>query len=147
MHGPADSSMCFYNPRRRMSCRFFGKAAHLRTIIAGSRSVDSMRVVEEAVARSGFSVSEVVSGCARGADRLGEMYAKKTGLPVKRFPADWKGLGRTAGVVRNHAMARYADALIAVWDGRSRGTGHMINIARKRGLRVYVHLVGEDEVG
>ncbi|MBD3369050.1 DUF2493 domain-containing protein [Candidatus Fermentibacteria bacterium] len=130
-----------------MSCCPLGKAAQLRTIIAGSRSVDNIRAVEEAVTRSGFSVSEVVSGCARGADRLGEMYAGKNGLPVKRFPADWRRLGRMAGVVRNHAMARYADALIAVWDGRSRGTGHMITTARKRGLRVYIYLVGEDGVG
>jgi hypothetical protein len=116
----------------------------MRTIIAGSRSVQSIREIEAAVAGSGFALSEVVSGCARGADRLGERYARDRGLPVRRFPADWGGLGRMAGVVRNHAMARYADALIAVWDGSSRGTGHMIRVARKRGLRVYVHLVGSE---
>ena len=58
--------------------------------------------------------------------------------PIKRFPADWENLGRGAGYVRNVQMAFYADALIAFWDGESRGTKHMIDIAKEKGLMVRV---------
>ena len=46
-------------------------------------------------------------------------------------------------MIRNHEMVEYADALVAVWDGKSRGTQHMILNMQKTGKPVYVHLVGE----
>ena len=96
---------------------------------------------------------EIVSGKAKGADTLGESYANIRGFNVKEFPAQWDNKevpyseigstnGRTywrlAGIRRNEDMADYADALIAFWDGESRGTGHMIKDARKKGLLVRV---------
>jgi len=111
----------------------------MRTIIAGSRNITDLSVVRKAVERSGFSVTEVVSGGARGVDRLGERLARMLGVPCRVFPADWDAHGRSAGVIRNGEMADYADALVAVWDGRSRGTANMISQARRRGLAVYVH--------
>ena len=44
-------------------------------------------------------------------------------------------------VKRNREMAQYADALIAIWDGDSRGTGSMIKLAQQHGLKVYVFTV------
>jgi hypothetical protein len=111
----------------------------MRTIIAGSRSITDLSVVREAVASSGFRVTEVVSGGARGVDRLGERLASMLGVPCRVFPADWDAHGRSAGVIRNREMAEYANALVAVWDGRSRGTANMISQARRMGLKVYVH--------
>ena len=111
----------------------------MRTIIAGSRNITDLSVVREAVERSGFSVTEVVSGGARGVDRLGERLAGILEVPCRVFPADWDAHGRSAGAIRNGEMADYADALVAVWDGRSRGTANMISQARRRGLEVYVH--------
>jgi len=81
---------------------------------------------------------EVVSGGAKGADKLGERYSKEKNLPVKIFLADWATLGKRAGFVRNEEMAEYADALIAFWDGDSKGTKHMIDIAKEKGLSVKV---------
>lgn len=80
----------------------------------------------------------IVSGTARGADKLGERYAKKRGYNVEMFPADWENKGRAAGYIRNADMANNADALIAFWDGTSHGTAHMIDIARKKNLPVRV---------
>lgn len=111
----------------------------MRTIIAGSRSITDLSVVRHAVEISGFSVSEVVSGGARGVDRLGERLAGILGVPCRVFPADWRAHGRSAGVIRNREMAEYAEALVAVWDGRSRGTANMISQAKAKGLKVYVH--------
>ena len=111
----------------------------MRTIVAGSRGITYMAMVREAVRSSGFRVTEVVSGGARGVDRLGERLAEEMGVPCRVFPADWNRHGRSAGVIRNRTMAEYADALVAVWDGSSRGTANMISQARQLGLEVHVH--------
>ena len=75
---------------------------------------------------------------ARGADRLGERYAKEHGYKVIYMPADWDLYGKSAGFKRNVQMAEYADALVAFWDGVSFGTKHMIETAQKMGLDVRV---------
>ncbi len=80
----------------------------------------------------------IVSGAARGVDRLGERYASERGYQVERFPADWQHKGKASGFIRNRQMADVADALIAFWDGSSRGTANMIELARKRELQVRV---------
>jgi hypothetical protein len=79
---------------------------------------------------------EIVSGTANGADKLGEKYAKEKGYPIKQFPANWDKYGKSAGYKRNEEMAKYADALIAFWDGKSKGTKHMIELANRYGLKV-----------
>ena len=78
----------------------------------------------------------IVSGNARGADALGERYAKERGMRCDLFPADWDTHGKSAGYKRNKDMAEYADALVAFWDGSSKGTGHMIELACKNKLQV-----------
>lgn len=113
----------------------------MRTIVAGSRGIDRYDIVELAIRASGFDITELVSGTAQGVDSLGERWAEKQGIPVTRFPAYWRKQGRAAGKIRNSKMSHYADALIAIWDGQSRGTKDMIDKARYRGLRVYVHTV------
>jgi hypothetical protein len=82
---------------------------------------------------------EIVSGAAKGADALGEKYAEEKGYPITKFPADWQTHGKSAGYLRNQEMAKYADALIAFWDGKSKGTNHMIDLAKEEGLTVRVH--------
>lgn len=74
---------------------------------------------------------EVVSGGAHGADSIGEMWAHQHGIPVKIFPADWENQGRKAGILRNIEMGDYADYLIAFWDGKSKGTHHMISYMKR----------------
>lgn len=80
----------------------------------------------------------IVSGTARGADKLGEQYAAEKGYAVLRFPADWNRFGKAAGHMRNEQMAKNADALVAFWDGTSKGTRSMINLAHKYHLTVRV---------
>lgn len=116
----------------------------MRTIIAGSRWITDATAVYRAIDLSGFKISEVVSGGARGVDAIGEMWAAYWGIPIKRFPAIWRDKDgqrdMQAGLKRNSEMARYADALIAVWDGRSSGTKHMIDQANYYGLKhIYVY--------
>lgn len=80
----------------------------------------------------------IVSGHASGADALGERYAQERGYELETYPADWKVHGRAAGSIRNAQMASVAHALIAFWDGKSRGTKNMIDTAKKHNLHVAV---------
>ena len=87
--------------------------------------------------KDGLWTAEIVSGGAKGADKLGEQYAMDYGLKTKMFHADWSK-GKQAGPIRNAAMADYADALIAFWDGKSRGTANMIQNAKNKGLIIKI---------
>ena len=71
----------------------------------------------------------IISGCARGADTLALRYASENVLDVEEYPANWDKYGKKAGYLRNAEMAKVSDALIAFWDGKSKGTKHMIDLA------------------
>jgi hypothetical protein len=113
----------------------------MRVIVAGSRDNTTQQDVDTAIADCPWDVQEIVSGTARGVDRFGEAWAYRNFMSVKQFPADWDKYGKGAGFRRNAEMAEYADALIAVWDGESRGTAHMIKTMEALGKPVYVHKV------
>jgi hypothetical protein len=111
----------------------------MKVIIAGSRTIKDYKLVESAIKNSGFKITEVVCGCASGVDTLGEKWALANNIKVKKFPADWDKYGRSAGYKRNVQMAEYADACIVVYTGpKSAGSQHMIDIATKRNLKLYV---------
>lgn len=80
----------------------------------------------------------IISGHASGADTLGERYAQEKGFKIETYPADWDKYGKAAGPKRNEQMANIANALIAFWDRKSKGTKSMINLAKKKGLQVFV---------
>jgi hypothetical protein len=114
-------------------------------VIAGSRSIDpraAYDAIESALAATDYTIREIVSGTARGVDAAGELWAHRHNFPVRRFPADWKTFGKRAGVMRNVDMARHADRLLAIWDGESRGTGHMVSAMRALGKPVQIAKVG-----
>ena len=99
-----------------------------------------MEILLQAIKESKFEITSVISGMARGVDSLAVDYAKETNLPLVKMPAFWDLYGRSAGYKRNEQMAEVADALIALWDGSSRGTKHMIDIAKKKGLKVFIYI-------
>lgn len=113
----------------------------MKVIIAGSRDIDDYNIVFDTIRRSGFEITEVVSGMARGVDALGVTWARANGIPFKPFHAAWRTkdgeFDRSAGMVRNEQMAEYADALIAVWDGFSPGTKDMMRRMGKRAKPIY----------
>ena len=118
-----------------------------RVIIAGDRRLDDYdflrekcdEVLSERIA-SGRVV--IVSGHSRGTDLLGERYASGHSLQCELFPSDWDKFGKSAGPIRNREMATHADALIAFYDGKSKGTGNMIRLARDFGLEVNIVTIG-----
>lgn len=112
----------------------------MKVIIAGSRSFSDYQLLKEnckQILKSETDI-EIVSGTANGADKLGERFANEFGYSIKEFPADWKKFGKSAGYIRNSEMADYGDCLIAFWDGVSKGTKHMIDLAKKKNLKIYV---------
>lgn len=114
---------------------------YYRVIVAGSRSFRDYNFLEEklkTILKNRMPYVEIVNGLAEGADRLGGVFADHHGLPQKKFAADWDNLGKAAGILRNEDMGRYADALVAFWNGESRGTAHMIDFATKNNLAVKV---------
>jgi hypothetical protein len=121
------------------------REGRMRVIIAGSRHIIDMNELREALNDSGFldDMTEIVCGCAPGADELGLIWGTNNDIPVKRMPAKWQ-YGKTAGRERNIAMAHYGDALVALWDGASSGTAHMIKVARMQGLQVHVRIVKDE---
>lgn len=119
----------------------------MKVIVAGGRDFTNYALVEEAIKISGFEISQIVSGKAKGVDTLGEVWALANNIPVEAFPADWSQHGRAAGPIRNKQMAEYADALIAIWDGESKGTANMIQQARNKQLNVFIYLVKDTNVG
>lgn len=114
----------------------------MKTIIAGSRNIKDADIVEQAIKKSGFTITEVVSGGARGVDRMGENWAKSQNIKIKQFKPDWSK-GRGAGFIANKEMAKYAQAAIVIWDGESKGTKDIINNAKKEGLKLFVKTLTE----
>lgn len=82
-------------------------------------------------------ITQVFSGKAKGVDTVGEWWATAREIPVRPFPANWDLYGLSAGPIRNEEMAKEADGLIVLWDGKSSGTGNMIELADQYELIVH----------
>lgn len=111
----------------------------MKTIVAGSRDISDHSLVWPHLDKHESEITEVVSGGARGVDSWGEIWAEASHIPYVQFLPDWNKYGKAAGMLRNKEMAEYADALIAIWDGESKGTKHMIDIMTKMGKKVTVY--------
>lgn len=119
-----------------------------RVIIAGGRDFNDFRKLSEVCMYmlQNKSNVEIVSGTCKGADKLGEQFAKFAGHSLKQFPASWDEFGKAAGFLRNKEMAEYADALIVFWDGQSKGTKHMIDLATKMNLKVKLVMYSNEPI-
>lgn len=115
-----------------------------KIVIAGGRDFNNYDLLKQktdiylSLAVKNGDEIVIVSGKARGADTLGEKYAKEKGYKVEEYPADWNKYGKSAGYKRNEQMAKASDALIAFWDGKSKGTKHMIDLAKKHKIHVMI---------
>ncbi len=118
----------------------------MRIVIAGCRDYCNY---DEAKAYIDFCLSEIpkesniiiVSGCASGADAIGQRYAKENGLEVEKYPADWKKYGKSAGPIRNKQMAEVCDYVICFWNGKSKGTKSMIDLGAKYNKPVRIKMI------
>lgn len=115
-------------------------------IVAGSRDFNDYSLLEKCLLEyiQDPQNTTIISGTAKGADRLGEEFALNHNIRLIRCPADWKRFGKAAGYKRNEEMAILSKAneetgvLFAFWDGESRGTEHMISLAGRHGLEIHI---------
>lgn len=132
----------------------------MKTIVAGSRSITDYSITEKVIEESGWIITEIVSGKAKGPDTHGETWADKNGVHVEPFEANWRDLNAPGAVIkynkygpynaiaghqRNERMARYADALILVWDGKSTGSADMLRRAKAHGLKIFIYDLSKNE--
>jgi len=111
-----------------------------KVIIAGGREFDNYETLSSVCDEflKDKKDVQIISGTARGADSLGEKYAIERRYSLVKVPAKWDKYGKSAGYKRNEEMAQMADCLIAFWDGKSKGTGHMIKLSKKYNLKTKV---------
>jgi hypothetical protein len=113
----------------------------MKTIIAGSRNITNYDLVESIIIESGFDITKVISGMAKGVDSFGELWAHYNNIGCHLCPAKWKRedgtVDRSAGYKRNVEMAEIADALIVIILDDSKGSTHMLNIAKEKGLKIF----------
>lgn len=110
-----------------------------KLVVAGSRELQDYNIVsntlDDYIKKLGNNYSvTILSGTAKGADKLGEKYAKDKGLKLEQYPAQWENFGKAAAVKRNAQMAHIADAVIVFWDGQSVGTENMIKCAKSENI-------------
>ena len=117
----------------------------MRTIIAGSRTFTNYELFHKHMLKELPRITTIISGGAYGVDYLGECLAKAYSIPLEIYKAEWDKYGKSAGYKRNQLMANKADSLIAWWDGESKGTKHMIDIALKLQLQVIVFYIQPNE--
>lgn len=110
----------------------------MKYIIAGGRDFDNIYIMAQALDPFEEDITEVVSGTARGADSIGEQWARGRDIPIKRFEPNWEQYGKSAGFIRNSEMGAYADAAICFWNGKSAGTKHMIQTMKFQHKPYYV---------
>lgn len=112
----------------------------MKLIIAGTRTFDDYSRLLQFVGENVDTkeITEIVSGGANGADKLGEVYAETHNIPFTLFEAKWELYDKAAGPIRNKKMAEYGDVLIACWDGISSGTKNMIDCMTRLNKPVHV---------
>lgn len=115
-----------------------------KLIVFGSRDFEDYSMLETTLVSLSNTVYKdqaisVVTGMAKGADALGYLFALKNNVVNYKFPADWNKYGRQAGYLRNIQMGEFSDGGVAFWDGKSKGTLHMIKYLEH--LNKPVHLI------
>ena len=111
----------------------------MRVMVVGSRRIANYERVKKALDHSPFEITALLSGSAAGVDKLAEAWALERGIAIETYPLDWKAHRRSAPLIRNCQMARTADACVAIWDGHSKGTWKMVEVAAH--YRVNLHVL------
>lgn len=123
----------------------------MKLIIAGSRTIsglskyffrDTLNILGIDF-RNPDNITEIVSGCANGVDKNGEHFASSYHIPIKRFPY-LSEHGKAGGPIRNKQMADYADALLLIWDGKSKGSANMKATMLKLNKPVYEVIISKE---
>jgi len=121
----------------------------MKVAIVGSRSFSDYKIfsefMEDLTENKHLAIDEIISGGAKGADSLAEIYTKDKGIPIEIVKPDWNNLGKSAGLVRNRDIIMRCDVCVAFWDGESHGTKHDIDLCKEFGKKCYVKNTEENK--
>lgn len=109
----------------------------MKVAVVGSRNITNISIKDYLPA----SISLIISGGAKGIDALAENYADSQQIKKLIFHPEYKKYGKSAPLVRNRLIVENADLIIALWDGKSRGTKHTIDYAVALGKKVSVYII------
>ncbi len=123
----------------------------MKVLVAGSRSIGQIgdrqwdyealeALLDRAIQASGLKPTEIISGGAPGPDRAAARWAQSRGIPLTEIKPDWSK-GRGAGLTANAALVQASDALIALHDGKSKGTTDTIKKMRRKGGPVHIEII------
>ena len=115
----------------------------MRTIVAGSRTITNIAAVFRVLDRCPWEITVLIHGAAKGVDSIGRDWANFNGVDIEEYPADWDKYGKAAGPMRNLQMVAEgkAGAVVVVWDGESRGSKDMIDVALANKLHLLVVVI------
>ena len=108
--------------------------------IIGSRTFNDYNFAKQEInniLNSKYIIENIISGGAKGADKIGELYAIEYSIPIEIIKPDWS-IGRHAGILRNTEIIKKSNIVIAFWDGKSKGTKDSINKAKKQGKILHI---------
>ncbi len=122
----------------------------MKIAVVGSRSFDDYEFLKKILnyhtSTLVYPCVQIISGGARGADTLAKQYATEHGLDIQEFIPDWDTHGKSAGYLRNEQIVDACDELVAFFDGKSRGTGHSVELAENAGKPVYKYWPPEPDI-
>lgn len=109
----------------------------MRVLVCGGRDFNNASVVEDVLnsIHEAKPITLIIQGEARGADRLGKLWAKGRGIPTLDCPANWELYGKSAGYIRNKYMAEMNPDIGVAFPG-GKGTANMVKIMRERNIEV-----------
>lgn len=109
----------------------------MKLAIIGSRGFDNWNLLDDTLCDffrrpdDSFAFNEIISGGAKGADKLGAQWAKEVKVKLTEFIPDWEKHGKRAGFLRNEDIVKSSDFVLAFWDGVSKGTANSLSIAKR----------------
>lgn len=110
-------------------------------LIAGSRSITDFDIAPYIPEDTHL----IVSGGANGVDKLAEEYADKKRISKLILQPQYELYGRAAPLKRNDLMVNVCNKVLIFWDGKSKGTKHTIDYAKKLGKPVDIVNVSKEK--
>ena len=123
--------MCELWPNNLVHSSFFCIFINMKVAIIGSRTFNNYNLLKSYFEPHKHKITLIISGGAKGADTLGEKYAKEINIPTLIFPANWEKHGKAAGFIRNEDIIKNCDVCVAFWDNKSKGTQHSLDLCKK----------------
>ena len=138
----AEKPVFFYPENPNDNQKIFRGVSKMKLLICGSRPITAYNLLLEALKESGYKPTSLISGGSPGVDKLAERYAEETGLPITVVRPDYaKYKGKHASIIRNCEMVLACDAVLALWNGISRGTRFTFEYGKKKNKPVYIKVV------